>query len=398
MTREQEFFLQVLSDHLNGKATNPPEGLDWPQIAKYAKSHEVEGIIYHQCKDYLSKHEELASVNDRLSRATAAAVFYYANRTAMVERLTEALDAEGIPYFIVKGAEVAQFYPVPAYRTMGDTDLVVHTEDRERVHAIMLAQGYENVSKFPDREWQYYQNKMEFELHDHLVYSEVVNVDEHTAYFNDFWKYVKDGELDWGFHFMFLLLHLRKHFMNSGVGFRQFMDLAVVADAKRDSVDWDWVENELNRLDLLRFAGNCFGFCKRWFGTQSPLPAAEVEDDFFEAATEKIFIDGIFGFENDENTKNTAINEARKSAGSNWVSMLRMATRRAFPGYQTLIKSEHYAFLKGKPLLLPAAWIYRIFRGVFRGKVDTGVKLVSESFASKEAYNKRNDMLNKWGL
>ena len=398
MTREQEFFLRVLSDHLNGRATDPPEGLDWPQIAKYAKSHEVEGIIYHQCKDYLSKHDELASVNDRLSRATAAAVFYYANRTAMVERLKSALDAEGIPYFIVKGAEVAQFYPVPAYRTMGDTDLVVHTEDRERVHAIMLAQGYENVSKFPDREWQYYQNKMEFELHDHLVYAEVVNVDEHTAYFNDFWKYVKDGELDWGFHFMFLLLHLRKHFMNSGVGFRQFMDLAVVADAKRDSVDWDWVEKELNWLDLLRFAESCFGFCKRWFDTQSPLPVAEVEDDFFEAATEKIFIDGIFGFENEENKKNTAINEARRSAGSNWISMFRMAARRVFPSYQTLIKSEHYVFLEGKPLLLPIAWVYRIFRGIFRGKVNTGVKLVSESFASKEAYDKRNDMLDKWGL
>ena len=128
------------------------------------------------------------------------------------------------------------------------------------------------------------------------------------------------------------------------------------------------------------------------------MPTVEPEDGFFEAATEKIFIDGIFGFENEENKKNTAINEARKSAGSNWVSMLRMAARRVFPGYQTLIKSEHYAFLEGKPLLLPAAWIYRIFWGVFLGKVDTGVKLVSESFASKEAYDKRNDMLNKWGL
>lgn len=398
MTREQEFFLQVLSDHLNGRATNPPDGLDWPQIAKYAKSHEVEGIVYHQCKDYLSKHDDLASVNDRLSKATAAAVFYYANRTAMMEQLKTALNAENIPYFIVKGAEVAQFYPVPAYRTMGDTDLVVHTEDRERVHEIMLAQGYENVSKFPDREWQYYQNKMEFELHDHLVYSEVVNVDKHTAYFNNFWKYVGDGELDWGFHFMFLLLHLRKHFMNSGVGFRQFMDLAVVADAKRDAVDWTWVENELNRLDLLRFAESCFGFCKRWFGTQASLPVAEPEDGFFEAATEKIFIDGIFGFENEENRSNTAINTARKSSHPKLLTMLGTAIGKVLPGYQTLIKSEHYAFLVGKPLLLPAAWIYRIFRGIFRGKTGVGVRLVGESFASKEAYDKRDNMLNKWGL
>ena len=124
--------------------------------------------------------------------------------------------------------------------------------------------------------------------------------------------------------------------------------------------------------------------------------ASDVEEA--EAATEKIFIDGIFGFENEENRSNTAINTARKSSYPKLLAMLGTAIRKVFPSYQTLIRSEHYAFLAGKPLLLPATWIYRIFRGIFCGKTSVGVRRVSESFASKDAYHKRDNMLNKWGL
>ena len=398
MTREQEFFLQVLADHIHGRVTNPPEGLDWPRIAKYAKSHEVEGIVGYQCLPYLKEHPELADIRERFDKASAAAMFYYANRMAMVEQIKTEFQQNGIEFFTVKGDAVAPLYPVPMLRTMGDTDFVIHTQDRQRAYDIMLHLGYENRGTPDKHEWPYYKNKMEIEIHNCLIYPQVINKDGFEDYFNDFWKYVNNGELDWGFHFMFLLLHLRKHFMNSGVGFRQFMDLVVVADAKRDAVDWTWVENELKQLGLLRFAESCFGFCKRWFGTRAPLPVAEPEDGFFEAATEKIFIDGIFGFENEENRSNTAINTARKSSHPKLLTMLGAAIGKVFPSYQTLIRSEHYAFLAGKPLLLPAAWIYRIFRGIFCGKTSVGVRLVSESFASKEAYDKRNDMLNKWGL
>lgn len=399
MTREQKFFLQVLADHIHGRATNPPEGLDWPQIAKYAKSHEVEGIVYHQCKDYLTQHEELAAVNKRLSKASAAAMFYYANRTAMVEQIKTEFKQHEIEFFTVKGDAVAPLYPVPMLRTMGDTDFVIHTEDRQHAYDIMLQLGYENRGTPDKHEWPYYKNKMEMEIHNCLIYPQVINKDGFEEYFNDFWKYVKNGELDWGFHFMFLLLHLRKHFMNSGVGFRQFMDLVVVANAKCDAVDWPWVENELKQLGLIRFAENCFGFCERWFGTRAPLPVAELEDDFFNSATKKIFIDGIFGFENEENRRNVAINEARTASGPNIADMFSSALRKAFPSYRSLIATGHYPFLMGRPLMLPIAWIYRIFfRGIMLGRTSLGIRLLSNSFTSKEAYDKRNDMLNKWGL
>jgi len=95
MTREQEFFLHVLADHIHGRATNPPEGMDWSQIAKYAKSHEVEGIIGYQCLLYLKEHPELEGIRERFDKAIAASLFYYANKVQAFEELKAAYQREG---------------------------------------------------------------------------------------------------------------------------------------------------------------------------------------------------------------------------------------------------------------------------------------------------------------
>lgn len=160
MTTEQSFFLSVLSDHLHHKPTMTPTAvLDWNEITSIAKSHQVEGILYYQCKQ------------PYFLQGYSSTLFYYTNRAKTIAALTERLNEVDIEHFIIKGASVATFYPVPALRTMGDTDLVVHREDRERTNEIMLGLGFKNLSSFDDREWVYYKGDMEFELHDHLMYT-----------------------------------------------------------------------------------------------------------------------------------------------------------------------------------------------------------------------------------
>lgn len=148
-----------------------------------------------------------------------------------------------MPYFVIKGPEIAEYYPVPALRTMGDVDIVV--KDRSVAHEVMIKQGFTNITKLSDREWQYYKMNMEFELHDRLVYKELINMDLQEVFFNDFWKYVENNKIDLNFHFVFLIYHLKKHFMNSGVGFRQFVDLAVLI--KNAELNWDWIEITLKK-------------------------------------------------------------------------------------------------------------------------------------------------------
>ena len=392
MTLEQSFFLSILADHINGRNTTAPnETPNWDELLRLGRIHQVEGILYHQGRGFLPpKYENL------LMQRYGATVYYYANRTLMVKLLADELQAQHIPYFIIKGAAVADYYPVPALRTMGDTDLVVHTEDRQRVHEIFLSHGYSNESHFEDREWIYYKNQMEFELHDNLIYSEVINRKEHEEYLKDFWKYVQDGVLDWNFHLLFLLFHLRKHLMNSGVGFRQFMDVALTAKNNKD-LNWAWIEEELDKLGMLRFAKTVFALNHIWFDVEPPIQVKELEASFIEEATELVFRNGVFGFHNAENQENAAVNIARRGRNAQ-LAMACSALRKIFPSYPALCVVEHYRFLKGKPWLLPVAWIYRAFRGISRHQLKKYIPFVKSSFTSTETIKKRSTMLEQWGL
>ena len=392
MTLEQSFFLSILADHINGRSSAAlRETLNWDELLRLGRIHQLEGVLYHQVRGFLPpKYENL------FMQRYGATVYYYANRSLMAKHLTDELRAQNIPFFIIKGAAVADYYPVPALRTMGDTDLVIHTEDRQRVHEIFLSQGYSNESRIEDREWIYYKNQMEFELHDNLIYSEVINRKEHEEYLKDFWKYVQDGVLDWNFHLLFLLFHLRKHLMNSGVGFRQFMDVALTAKKNKD-LNWAWIEEELDKLGMLNFAKTVFALNRIWFDVEPPFQVKELQASFIEEATELVFRNGVFGFHNAENRENAAVNIARRGKNAQ-IAMAFSALRKIFPSYHALCVVEHYRFLKGKPWLLPIAWIYRAFRGISRHQLKKHIPFVKSSFTSTETIKKRSAMLERWGL
>ena len=59
---------------------------------------------------------------------------------------------------------------------------------------------------------------------------------------------------------------------------------------------------------------------------------------------------------------------------------------------------KSYAFLDGRPWLLPAAWIYRFYRSIRYRLGAKGRNLVSNAFIPDEKLDARLDELKKWGL
>lgn len=382
-------ILKILHDHICSAQTAPFD-TDWEELLSLSKKQEVTAIVYIQCKSFIPK----PFLHD-FGRAFSSVLFYYANRCKIVERIENAL--EDIDHFTVKGSSVAQFYPYPALRTMGDTDIVVHTEDREEVDKRLKNLHLSCVSSSTDREWQYYYNNMEFELHDHLVYSESVNVNIQEQYFNDFWKYVKGNEIDWNFHFLFLILHLRKHFMNSGVGFRQFMDIAILT-FRGPEFKWNWIKDELEKLELWKFTERVFALNEYWFAVPSPIAISDFQESFFSSATELILKNGIFGFDNEDNKSKAAVNAVRGEEKIE-IAMLKRAIKGFFPPYGILITVPHYAYLKGKPFLLPIVWIHRVLNSIREGRVRSNIQtVVANSVADRETIEKQESIYKQWGL
>ena len=382
-------LIPLLCDYLYESKTSV-FNTDWSKLLALSKNNEVVAIVFSQCKCFIPQEYKAA-----FESAYSATLYYFANRQQLMSKIESSLS--DVEHFTIKGASVATFYPVPAYRTMGDTDIVAHYEDREDVDKRLKSLGLECVSSFEDREWQYYFHDIEFELHDHLVYSESVNVDLQEKYFNDFWKYVHNNELDWNFHFLFLIFHLRKHFMNSGIGIRHFLDIAVLCSRGPD-FDWAWIEAELKKLGLWLFAERVFALNKYWFEVEPPVAVEPLSEEFCVSATELILKNGIFGFDNEDNQDNSVVNDIR-GKGNSHGAMLKNALRRLFPSYSSMNKVPHYSYLCGRPVLLPFAWVHRMFRSIANRRVKKNMKtLVDKSFTDQETIRKREEIYRQWGV
>lgn len=388
MTKEQSYFLRIISDHIKGDVTKPEADLNWSIILEYAKNHQLNSIVYYQCKSFIPAEYKAA-----LNKQYSSAVFYYTNRVMCMKKIEQEFSKHGIAFFTVKGLDAAAYYPQPALRTMGDSDIVVHLSDKEKAGKLLLDMGFENQSH-GGFEWVYFKNDLEFELHHDLLYDQPSNPSELTEYFKGAWDFTKQGNntlkssLDSSFHFLYLLVHLRKHFVYCGVGIRQFVDLVVMC--QKADLNIEWLQSQLDQLNLSGFASMCMGICERWFDMKLPF-AKPLDDDFFELSTDKIFCNGVFGTQDKENANTlTHYSVTKKGRASVLLSYI-------FPSYKNVKDAEYYSYVNHKPYLLPVVWIHRVVRLLVKGADDSQKNHAIAIFDGEQS-KKYDEFFKKWGL
>lgn len=367
-------LIQIIGDFLNERKS---EYTIDESIIHLAKVHQVQGIVYYQTKI------------PSLKSAYAYALYHYRKRLMLLTQIDSLFQEAQLPYFLVKGTEISQYYPQPALKTMGDSDITVHLDDKERAANLLLEAGF--TQKEGDRnsksEWHFYKESLLFELHHELIYGskhtgETEN-DEYLEYFSNCWDYMEENRLSPNFHLLYLLIHLRKHFMNKGIGIRQFIDLAVYTKAE---LDWSLLIHELKQLKLYSFAQKVYGLIAQWWGIKTPITGA-LEDSFYERATEMILSAGVFGNESDDGS-NHMINQIRHGK-----TKTKFIKSWLFPSYENMISCRDYRALQGRQYLLPIFWLYR-FVTKFK-KYQGAVTYLS---IDEKQIKERNHIFEEWGL
>ena len=287
-------------------------------------------------------------------------LFGYTNQKAALREISDALKNESVLFSTVKGMSLAALYPVPALRTMGDIDFIVSPADMKRAIGILRKLGYKDTEEIYAHEWAGDRNGIHIEVHDELVRRYEHASGKQAAFFNGFPSYIRDGVPDWRFHFLFLIMHLRKHFVEYGVGTRQFMDLAVVIKEKGTELKWEWIGEKLAELEMTAFASSCFFLVNRWFGVSVPIAYSPMDEAFFEKVTALVLKNGTFGFSNPEHIKNDRLSDLAFSKGPLWIRRLSGLRKSMFPEYSYMRGYSVCGYLDGRPYLLPVAWIHRL--------------------------------------
>lgn len=397
MRGEEQLFLALLRRAVHGDdIPTIPVDLDWGALEKIAREQSLIGLCYVQLRDLKQAGEAVPDqVLQRFHEGFFNDVYAWRLRQEAAEAVFAAFSRAGIPFVPFKGWTVQESWPACQLRSMGDIDVLIHTEDRESSDRIMQQMGY---SRFVDNHavWTYTREHMMFELHDHIFYEHLNNDVDYVGYFDRAWDYA-DGELDPSFHFLYVLTHLAKHTVNKGMGFRAYLDMVFLCRTQGVRLRWDWILSELEKLKLRRFAETCLAFCREWFGWEPPFSVPPLGGDFAALVTEKMFRDGTFGLENEENAGSIAAKEISHDGASYERGALRLVLRRIFPPYGDLQLIPWYSFVDGRPWLLPAAWVYRWFY-VLRHKREQGAALLTEPYRIRKQVEQRQQFISDWGL
>ena len=403
-TKMQQFFLQCLSDFLREQLTGEAEGtLDWDELFQLAASHSVSGIVYHQCSEVFPE-----SIKRKYLKPYLSNVFYSIQREKSTAELIQKLERENISAVYIKGSVFRDHYPVQSLRSMGDIDIVIRHEDRNRVDQILKEEmGYDC---FVDNHavWTYWKGNLYFEVHDHMFYEDLANKIDYRGYFDQLWDHCHNAPVfgteastlyvpDEDFHLLYLMAHTAKHIMNAGSGFRAYLDMVLMVRNCANQLDWKHISEELDKLKLLTFTKTCFSCCEKWFGVEMPLRLERLDDSLYEAITEKTFRDGAFGLQNAENKPAMASKDIQRTDGTYFFGAVKRVFLKLFPPYRDMQLVKWYSFVDGRPWLLPAAWVYRWFYCAGK-KLKHSMRLISEPFMKKKEVLERQNFMKQWGL
>lgn len=367
MTPTHSFFLQILRDYLHQTETAVPDHVDWNELLQIAQHHKLTGIVYAQVQNQMLASAEGAAVYPQFLQVFGSTVQNSMNRVASYRRFSQAVDSLGLPYLPFKGLTIAEAYPEPLLRTMSDLDVIIRAEDREAIRSALCEIGFV-VKQWSADEWKYSDHGLLYELQQYLLRPNEDENEARVAYFEELWERSSGREgtcerlLDPNFCFLYLIVHISKHFRGRGVGFRQFYDLAMLMHRFPDRFDWERIRTDAERIGLLRFTQSCLSLCETWFGVSAPLVKPPMRQELYETVTANIFDYGVFGLENSSSKVNELERVQRGADESLTRSKLKVGRTLLFPSYRHLSSLERYRYLRGRPWLLPYAWIARLVK------------------------------------
>lgn len=386
MTDFQNQVISLIKSALLNKSEVTEEISDWSKIIKFALRHQIVAFIYYGVinseidvpKDDFQILENMALKNMAID----------VNQKYAIECLEEKFNLNKIDYMLLKGSVLKYVYPKTDMRTMGDIDILIRTEQYEKISDIMIKLGYSfDAESSHDFEWT----------------SKIAHVELHKSMIppqdSDFYKYFHSGWeraykcLDNSYSYrisdedqlVYVFTHFAKHYRSAGIGIRHMLDLWIILK-KYPQINQNTVFEALESIGLLEFYKNIIYVLEVWFDNK---PSTEKSDYI----TEYIFESGAYGLH-----KNRIISKSVKKSDDESTSEMRAKHIRSmlFPNIASMKLA--YPILKKFPFLLPAVWIFRFFKVLIFKREKIAQEINNIDYINSDDVKARKKALDYVGL
>lgn len=385
MIYEFETLMRLIGAAVQGKEmSNLPDNLDWQKIERLANEQAVQTLLGYALK--LSPG--LACPEEQRKRIVGQMrQLAFSNNAwrASILRLIQQMNDTGIPALLIKGYAVADCYAAPDCRMSGDVDVLIDPKDEKRACAFMKANGFA-----VDRRWKNGH-------HDVCQHPQLGCVELHVMLYGeiveDVWFGRMDGRefvcesaievatqdgsyrtLGYTDHMIFLMLHLIKHFIMTGMSLRMMLDVALFFSHHAERIDSARFWKTMESLKYGTIAQSILWAMVRYCGIDAtslpglceacPKQVGMILDDLENGGwlgkiDEKAREEGWYEYNRQLLMKN-------RSKAQYLLFMLHWKIgaylKALFPSRKTL--AIRYPCVQKSALLIPLVWLHRlIFRG-----------------------------------
>lgn len=385
VTNEFKALMRLVGAAAQGKAVSDlPNDLDWLKMECLANEQAVQTLLGYAlrlspkllCPE--EQHQRLVGQMRQLAFSNNA----WKNS---ILQLIGKMNETGIPALLIKGYAVADCYAVPDCRMSGDTDLLIRPKDEKCACTFMKANGFE-----VERRWKNGH-------HDVCNHPQLGCVELHVMLYDgiveDVWFGRMDGRefvcetpievttqggsyctLGYTDHMIFLMLHLIKHFILSGLSLRMMLDVVLFFSHHAEKIDSVRFWKTMEGLKYTTIAQSILWATVRYCGIDAsdipglcdecPKKMERILDDLENGGwlgkmKEKARQEGWYEYNRQLLMKN-------RNKTQYWLFMLRwkkdMYLKAIFPSSKIL--TAQYPCIQKHPFLIPFVLLHRL---VFRG-------------------------------
>ena len=357
-------FIKLFSLYLNKKKATDfvIDNNELSFFIKMANRHSLTALLFKALQDTNSKVEEgvLKKLEEHYFLVLRKAVLFDKER----KELYDYLNTNQIDFLPLKGIILKDYYFDPYTREFADNDILFDGSKDKLVKDFFANKDY-IVELFRKSNHDVYIKKpfYNFEMH-RALFGETGDNKKNIVYFKDYLSkaHIKENyehELSKEDFYIYFTAHTYKHFHVSGCGIRTLIDYYLFSKNNSD-LDFTYINQELEKLDLLDFSNQIKTLVIKLFDDE-PIDEKETEMLLYIASS------GTYG------TVDHYVAKGVKAKGKFGFLMSRV-----FPPY-SFYKSA-YPWAYKCPILIPAAWLWRFFRILFKspGRAMGEIKLISK--------------------
>ena len=350
------YFLHLIKCALKGEQPEEkPNGVEWNRVFEIGVKQNAANLAWFSVEKLNNPPE--GELFAQWQEVYAKAASKCLKQMMEIDFLAEEFSKRGYDIMFLKGSKIREYYPSPDMRTMTDIDLLVKSDDRKPIRAIMHELGYEEdimddgqVDAFKKLPIIYTEIHYDFSNVNH-AYHDLFTIDWNNLVETEK-KHVY--EMTYEDLYFFNFGHYVKNMSKVGMGIRAVLDCYILRNSASQQQRED-ILKKFENTEIKSFHSNILKIADIWF--------CGAEDDGSLNNAQKYLLEtGTYG--NDKKTE--AISLIKDEHNIKSISKLRYALNRIFPGAEALY--YRFGIKRKNPLLLPFLWIARAVLLIFSHK------------------------------